>query len=295
VLKFTTSGAVSSPETLQIRVTRGRGGVRAGAPEPARSLTDAEVLANLRHFTEGHRGPRTRPCTGLVLSGVSFADRPGLGAVVDAGRALGLQHVTVHVGGSARAGFASSPLAERADAVALTVTDPADVADVELLVESRGRGAGFFVSAVVPLDRPTLPRLPRIVDALAGARPDRVVLTWPMPSDEGAVDPPPAGDAAEAARAALRGLDAAGVPAGVKGLPHCSLGPDRDRAWRSQNRWYVDAEHQLDGALLFFPDVVRFSHADVCRFCARSRECDGAPERWLRLGLGGVFAPVVDD
>ena len=49
---------------------------------------------------------------------------------------------------------------------------------------------------------------------------------------------------------------------------------------KSQNRWYVDADHQKEAALLFFPGVVTFAKGDVCRFCAADGACDGALPAW---------------
>ena len=84
----------------------------------------------------------------------------------------------------------------------------------------------------------------------------------------------------------------AGIDVGLKGLPACRLTRHRERMWRSRNRWYVDAGHQRDKALLFFPDVTRFAKADACRFCSWSDRCDGAPDAWLRAGLAGTLTPV---
>ena len=56
-------------------------------------------------------------------------------------------------------------------------------------------------------------------------------------------------------------LTQAGVQVDLKGLPSCYLGELAALNRRSANRWYVDADHQLDQALMFFPDVVSF-HKD---------------------------------
>jgi hypothetical protein len=44
----------------------------------------------------------------------------------------------------------------------------------------------------------------------------------------------------------------------------------------------VDADHQLDEALLFYPDVVAFTKTDVCRFCSADSTCDGFFATYLR-------------
>jgi hypothetical protein len=286
MLNWTHAGAVAAPTTLQIRVTRRfPGRVEAGAPHPLRSLTDAEVLANVEHFTV-RRGPRTIPCQAMVLSGVDLDARPALADIVDQARQWGVAHTTLHLGHGDRELLARSPLGPRVDAVALTVADDADVADIAALRAREQR----YVTAVVLLDDRSVHRLEALARGLARARPHRVVFTWPFPPS---APPPDARQAATALAAALPLLDARGVASGVKGLPACALGTiPLDRLWRSQNRWYVDAEHQLDDALLFFPDVVRFAKADVCRFCSATDRCDGAPEQWLAEGIAGAFAPL---
>ena len=124
--------------------------------------------------------------------------------------------------------------------------------------------------------------------ALAAAGPGRVVLTWPFPPAE---DVPAASEAAAVLPEMLEYLDRARVIAGIKGLPACVVGSEQ-RLWRSQNRWYVDAEHQRAQALKFFPDVVRFEKADVCRFCRVGGRCDGAPGAWMDAGLVGPLRPI---
>ena len=275
---------MAAPDTLQIRVTvRFPGRVPAGAPAPTRTLDDDEVRANVRHFTVERRGPRTRPVRALVLAGVDLAGRHGLADVLAEARGWGVERVVLHLGRGERDALARSPIARHVDAIAMTVVDDADLADLAAL------GRVSDVTAVVRLDAGTLPRLPGLARGLVAARPARVVLTWPFPGDE---EPPHADRVAAALPEAVGRLDAAGVACGIKGLPACRLGDLGDRLWRSGNRWYVDADHQRDRALLFFPDVVRFARTEECRFCAISDRCDGAPEAWLRRGLAGILRAV---
>ncbi len=283
MLTFTSSGAVQAPTTVQIRVTRSfPGRVAAGAPAPERSLSDDELRANLRYFTEGLKGPRTRPCTALVLSGLQLGERDALANLVAEGRQLGLERVTLHLGRGDRERFAGSALSGVVDAVAVTVQQDSDIDDLAAL-------APLFRTAVLLLDEQTLPNLPRFTERLAGVGPDRIVFTWPFPPSK----PPPAADEVVAKlRAAVAPLLAANVGWGVKGLPACTLGDLSERLWRSGNRWYVDASHQLDRALLFFPDVVRFGKDDECRYCSADARCDGAPEAWLNAGLAGRLKPI---
>lgn len=270
---------------LQVRLTRHYPDrVRAGAPVPARSLTDAELVHNLRHFTVHQQGPRTRPCTALVISGASLPEHPSLASILAQARQWGVQRITLHLGRGQRAALVGSPLQERVDAVAMGVSTPEDAHDVEFLART-----SLFVSAAVVLSDDHLARLPELARSLARARPQRVVLTWPLPP---AQPPPPAQRVVAALPEAMAILDAAGIQVGIKGLPVCALGDLGDRLWRSGNRWYVDAEHQGDEALLFFPDVLRFSKVEDCRFCRADLRCDGVPDRWLALGLAGRLEAV---
>ncbi len=270
---------------LQVRLTRHYPDrVRAGAPVPARSLTPAELLDNLRYFTVQMRGPRTRPCSALVISGASLQGRVSLAQSLAQARAWGIRRVTLHLGRGERGELAGSPLQEQVDAVALGISTREDAQDAGFLAQ-----AGFFVSAAVVLSRAHLGRLPELARSLARARPQRVVLTWPLPPAD---PPPPAQRVSAALPEALQILDAVGIQVGIKGLPVCTLGALGDRLWRSGNRWYVDAEHQQGEALLFFPDVLRFSKVEDCRFCSADPRCDGVPDQWLAQGLAGRLEPV---
>ena len=283
-IRWTPAGAVAAPRTLQVRVTAGfEGRVAAGAPTPTRAMTPAEIDCNIRHFTAGMRGPRTQPCDALVLSGVTSAAGSALLDVLAAARAEGMARITLHL---PRGWGEPGPLTESADAVALTVVTVHDLAGVPAL------SAAAEVTVVVVLDHAGLAELEHTLDAVAAARPGRVVLTWPLLGP-----PPPTADRVLAKLAgAVAPLDAAGIPYGVKGLPPCAVrrrgAGEWVESWRSSNRWYVDADHQCGQALLFFPDVVRFAKADACRFCAVSSRCDGVVAGWLAAGLAGTLVPV---
>lgn len=277
MLSFTRSGLVATPRALQVRIGPSGTAPRANAPAPARAMSSEEVVENLHYFTEGRRGPRTQPVTSLALSGASAAD-PVADAVL-AARKLGVSRVTVHADPELVADLAALTPAAAPDAVAVGV---------------RGAVPGAVGlrewTAILELDDAGCAALAQRAAALvAGPPPTRVVFTWPFPPHGSPAAPEVA---VGAIREALPTLRAAGIPVGVKGLAACHLvGVDVD-VWRSANRFYVDAEHQRERALLFFPDVIRFARQDACRFCRLESVCEGVPAAWLARGLAGTLRPM---
>jgi hypothetical protein len=120
-----------------------------------------------------------------------------------------------------------------------------------------------------------------------------MTFTYPFPinGNEATTAPSPA-RVLQALRPALSTLDAAGVEVQIKGLAACHLGDQAHRLGRTHNRYYVDADHQEDQALMFFPDVVRFHKAEACRFCALDASCDGFFSTYLRRAGFPPLKPI---
>ena len=290
-LQFTASGAAASPEVVQLRLSAHFANrIQAGAPVPARDLSNDEVVANLRYFSVDRSGPRTRPCTALVLSGEGLADREGLSVAIEAARALGYERVTLHLDGQGVQQLPGSSLDGLCDAVSVALDALPEVPLGETLGALQNTtGDRPFVTVVLRLNAATLPHLFTLCAALPSSCVDRVVLTWPFIAS---IAPPPAEVVVAALPGVLSALEASGIQAGVKGLPLCVLGDLAHYAWKSGNRFYVDANHQKEGALLFFPEVVQFKKPDVCRHCTVNHQCDGAPAAWLDSGLVSGIGPV---
>ncbi len=282
MLTWTDAGAVERPRVVQIRLQRSYPGrVRAGAPVPTRSMPTAEVLANLRWFAEA--GTRGRACDAVVLSGVGAASRPDLGVLCAEARARGMQRVTLHAGVEDL--DAIQPEGLPVDQIVLPL-QPGE-AGATLAAGARVilacRAAGIPVVANTVLAPSALPLLRAAARAAIAAEVAGFTLTFPFPVDggqAGAVVPGPR--AVAALREVVPGLVDAGVKVAIKGLPICYLGELGGLVRRSANRWYVDADHQLGKALLFFPDVVAFHKAEVCRFCTADARCDGFFATYLR-------------
>jgi hypothetical protein len=284
MIRWTRAGAVAEATTVQIRINRAFvGRIGAGAPEPSRDLSGEEVLSNVAHFTTGRAGPRTQPCTGLVLSGGGLLRRGDLPQVIEGARGLGIKRVVLHGGEEEIEGLARLAAADELVVSALSVEA---VVGLQAIPLQKAR-----LSVVLPMRKGVVDRLEALFEQLQGGPIDRVVLTWPF----GGEAPPPADQVVQALQEAAGPLEALPMPWGVKNLPRCQLGSwelEARRIWRSGNRWYVDADHQGAEALLFFPDVLRFHKADSCRYCKWDRDCDGVFERWHREGLTKPLQPI---
>jgi len=277
------------PEMLQIRINKQFSGkIAAGAPEPSRTLTAEEVRSEMHHFTVARRGPRTKPCHTLLLSGFPLEDDE-LGSAISDRQRYEWRRMTLHLESGQRHALQKSRCFAAIDTVSLRIRSEEDLADLSAL-----RRAGKPVTAVILLDDDGLSSLERWTSSLLQNPTVRLVLSWPFPSESGRL-PPPAEQVLPRIRPMVNRLTTSGVQVGIKGLPACVLGEFHPLVWKSANRWYVDADHRGDGALLFFPGVVRFLHPDECRFCAVNHRCDGVVEAWCRSGRAGVLRAIESD
>jgi hypothetical protein len=292
MLTWTDAGAVARPRTLQIRLQRSYPGrVRAGAPVPTRHMPTAEVEANLRHFATA--GTRGLAVDALVLSGVGAAARPDLADIVACARGLGIRRVTLHAGVEDLEALA--PAALPVDLVVLPL-QPGE-GGAMLAAGARAlrsaREAGVAVAATTVLSPAALPMLASVARVAAVGPVRSLTFTFPFPVDGSAAsDVPPAARAVAALREVVPAAEAAGLRVAIKGLPLCYLGPLARLSDRTANRWYVDADHQLDRALRFFPDVVAFHKDEQCRFCPLDARCDGFFATYLRRPGFGPLRPV---
>jgi hypothetical protein len=284
MIRWTASGAVPTPTIVQIRVQRSYPGrIRAGAPVPTRSMSAAEIIENIRFFTAGLRGPRTNPCKGLILSGVGVATRTDTPEAIRIARSEGIEWVVLHVGGEDL-----STLDIRAfDGLIDTLVVPVQPESGSLTEASRAiasaRDVGIEVAANTALTANALPALVRTSRTIAKSKPTSITFTYPFPinGNEATTAPTPA-RVLSALRPALHVIDSAGVTARIKGLAACHLDEQAHRLAKTENRYYIDADHQLAQSLLFFPDVVRFFKDEPCRFCSLNGACDGSFSTYLR-------------
>ena len=202
---------------------------RAGAPVPTRSMSREELLDNLRYFTEGLEGPRTQPCSGLVLSGVGVATRPDIPEAIERARSLGIAWVVMHVGGEDLDDLAPARFVGLVDTL-VTPVQPENGTLVKVCETiARARGAGLKVAANTVLTANALPSLGRAARPLAKAAPDSMTFTYPFPiNGNEATSAPNPGRVMSALRPALAGSKPRRSLGTNQGTP-CHLGRDAHR------------------------------------------------------------------
>lgn len=284
---------------VQIRVQRAYPSrIRAGAPRPTRSMTDEELLANLRFFTVDLAGPRSLPCTRLVLSGTGVASRPGSPTLLEQARTWGIEDVVLHLGGEDLAGFDPKRFAGLVDAVVVPVQagDAQGTLARAARVTEESAAAGIQVVANMVLSPEAMPALSDAAKTLRLSGATRATFSYPFPLPDTAKQTlPPLTETLSALKLAVAEFEQGGVRVGIKGLPGCYLGALAKHIHRSSNRWYVDADHQGKQAVLFFPKVVSFTKDEACRFCNLDARCDGFFAAYLKRGGFPALEPVLPD
>jgi hypothetical protein len=296
MITWTSAGAVERPTMVQIRVQRAYPGrVRAGAPVPTRSMTPEEVHENLRFFTRGLDTPRSQPCTRLVLSGVGVASREDSPEALRQARAWGVKHTVLHVGPEDLETFDAPRFVGLVDALVVPVQPGAGGGGLtEGAAAVRAcKSLGVRVVATTSLTVEAVSALEPTARTIASAGPHAATFSYPFPiSGNTSTHVPHVGAVVAALGRAVPLLTQAGVQVDLKGLPSCYLGELARLNRRSANRWYVDADHQRGDAVLFFPDVVRFSKSESCRFCGLDSACDGFFSTYLRRPGFPPLSPI---
>jgi hypothetical protein len=250
-----------------------------------------EVVANLRWFTED--SPRGRPVQSVVFSGVGAASRSDLPDLCAVARERGIRRVTLHAGVEDLDALDARVLAVDTLVLPLQVGESGANLAAGARVLAACRDLGLATVANTLLVGSSLSMLPGVARVALQTGVGGLTFSYPFPVDGGqAADAPPPARAVSALRELVPGLQAGGVKAAIRGLPACLLGDLAGLAGRSANRWYVDADHQLGKALFFFPDVVSWSKAESCRFCAVNERCDGWFATYLRRPAFGRLEPV---
>jgi len=128
-----------------------------------------------------------------------------------------------------------------------------------------------------------LSSLEAIARTLIRVKPKQAALTYPFPiSGTSSSEVARIGAVVRSLSVVVPMLQGQGIEVSIKGLPACYLPKYQEVFRKSANRWYVDADHQKDEAILFYPEVVAFTKAESCRFCAADPACDGFFATYLR-------------
>ena len=286
MIRWTQSGAVEQPTMLQIRVQRAYPGrVRAGAPVPTRSMSTEELHQNLHYFTEGKRGPRTHPCLRLVFSGVGVASRADVPDAIRQARQWGIENVVLHAGVEDLESLDVARLGPLVDCLVVPVQPGpggASLQEGSRLIRQCGEH-GLTVVANTVLTPRALSSLEAIARTLIRVKPKQVALTYPFPiSGPSSSEVARIGAVVRSLSVVVPMLKEQEIEVSIKGLPACYLPNHRGVFRKSANRWYVDADHQKQEAILFYPDVVSFTKAESCRFCEADQACDGFFATYLR-------------
>jgi len=283
MLRWTAAGAVTTPDTVQMRVEpHFPDRLPAGAPAPSRRIGPAELRDNIRYFTEGLDTPRSRSCRALVLSGHGVATRNDVPDAIALGRKLGIQWVVIHAGSQELPRVDARWMHGRVNRLVVPIHS-ADDLDTASQLAAACAEADVSVVFAIDLRSKILADLPRIARHLDPLGSTAMVFTWPFPAHQRAAPRAPAPGEwhtplSDALAVATR------TPTLVRGLPACHLRSIAGPMRRTSNRWYVDADHQQRDALLFLPDVVVFHKPDACRFCAHDGDCDGFFSEYLDAG-----------
>ncbi|GDX82555.1 hypothetical protein LBMAG42_43660 [Deltaproteobacteria bacterium] len=292
MLTWTPAGAVERPRALQIRLQRSYPGrVRAGAPVPTRSMPTEDVRANLEWFTTA--STRGRPVESVVFSGVGAASRPDLAELCAFARERGIGRVTLHAGVEDLPALGGAPLPVDTLVLPLQVGESGSNLAAAARVLAAARDIGLATVANTQIVASALPSLEGAARVARATGVRSMTFTYPFPIDGAASgEAPPPARVLASLRLVIPGLVAAGVAVAIRGLPACLLDEFAPLAGKTGNRWYVDADHQRDKALLFFPDVAAFHKSDECRFCSLNERCDGWFATYLRRPAYGRLRAI---
>ena len=257
MLCWTKAGAVPWPTTVQIRLAkRYEHRIRAGAPSPSRQLTLQEFQENARYFRHTLDTSRSKPCHAITLSALQEETPSRLENIAQVIRTFQYDYVRVHIDLQAQHLL---PYLTFADHIALSIQHPKEWSEYNLHMIDPAR---LYISIL--MNHETLLH----IHNLRAAIPEGITITllYPFPLSPKLIQTaPPLHTIQEQIARLPPSIQVAGLP------PCLSLREGK----KTSNRWYVDADHQKDSALLFFPDLLRYYKSESCRFCVENASCDG--------------------
>lgn len=267
MIRWTPQGVVAYPRAVQIRLNlKHPQRIPGKAPTPTRTMTGDEFEDNLYYFTSGLDGPRSRPCTSLILSGLTEAFIATIIERIDHIQSLGFHKLVLHIDHR----FVV-PTEHIKSQKGIEIKRVCSIKSIDALL-SLPLQASSGVDLSIMLNHDTLSQWEMLTAYLRNWNGTLVSFHYPYPSQ---TQPPM--HSMEQIKECLRTvqLQCPDLRIHIKGLPLCYLTPLQFPFRQTGNRWYVDSDHQKENALLFLPDVLQFHKVDACRFCRLDGLCDG--------------------
>ena len=269
MIHWTTAGVVSTPTTVQVRVSfRSAQSFKVGANTSERTLSPSDFYRNLQYFRVGLDTPRSTPCHSLTLSGLPEDPSDYISILR---QIPSFQYCTIHL-----------PLTNIPWNILQNNQDLIDRLVIPLNPISQNtipEWAQPITQCVLLLTQDNLRDLTWIRKHLSNPIHQRTRLILSYPAQFSQQRPPTPTHLAQLLNDLALILTEREHPTLIRGIPPCLLQdspiPLTQISSKTSNRWYVDAEHQCESARLFFPDLLQFHKDDQCRFCQFSTQCDG--------------------
>lgn len=269
MIHWTTAGVVSTPTTVQIRVSfRSAQSFRIGVNTSEHTLSPSEFHRNLQYFRVGLDTPRSTPCHSLTLSGLPEDPSEYLSIL----RTVpSFQYCTIHLPATNIPWQTLFTHRDLIDRLVLPLTAN--------LNDTIPQWAQPITQCVILLTQKNLTDLSWIQRWFSKTEllRTKIILSYPAPLSQ--EQPPTPTQLRQVLDQLASDMTERDHPVLIRGIPPCLL-PNAPIPWtqissKTSNRWYVDAEHQCESARLFFPELLQFHKDDQCRFCRFSTQCDG--------------------
>lgn len=269
MISWTSSGLVRTPNTVQIRCNSEMPKeLKAGAPSPNRSLSNQELAENLQYFRFALDTPRTIPCSSLTLSGLNGDDSGRFETI----KQFPFDYITLHVSSDSINWMELAHYQQGYQRISI----PLNAKTAALQIPS---WAISKTTLVISLEEGLEAWLPSAIERANQENWNPFVFLYPFPLNRQSSPLSPQ-KAIELLEQLTKNCKKNPI---IKGLPYCLAKTKYTLFAKTTNRWYVDAAHQKEKALLFFPDVSCYYKDDQCRFCRHNEECDGFFLEYLKI------------
>ena len=286
MIRWTPQGVVAYPRAVQIRLNLNHPQRIPGkAPTPTRTLTPTELEDNLRYFTSGLDGPRSRPCTSLILSGMTESFVQYVLDRIEHLKGLGLSKLILHL--DQHFIEATQQIGQTQALEVRRICSIKSISALQYLITE----PHLDLELSIILNHEIIESWADVMLLLHKWRGPLINFHYPYPSREG-----PPSLSLERIKSCLQECQrhCTHFRIHVKGLPICYLHPLQFSYRQTGNRWYVDSDHQRENALLFLPNVLQFHKTDACRFCHVDAQCDGFFLQYLQQGQYPPLKPPSD-